>query len=233
MPASRAARAHLAGSYRSGSKWSRYGWYSSSVSRSRFFTHSCRAGSEYRPQWTNRPNRQSRNFSTECAGGASVIASSPWNEELTAAQSGDEQAADEVFLQQDDEQHGRQHRQHRGRHHQVPLGAGLPAELSQAERNGALGVDAVHYDQRPQEAAPEADEGEDGQYGQRRPGQRQHDPQEGSERSAPVYPRRLLQLCRNGEEELPEQEGAERGEGPREDQGPVAVDPAEGLHQPV
>ena len=35
---------------------------------------------------------------------------------------------------------------------------------------------------------------------------------------------------RDGEEELPEQEGPERGERPRQDQGLVGVDPAEPLH---
>src|SRR3954470_15946046 len=57
MPAALAARAHATGSYRSGSKWSKYGRYCSSVSFSRLCTHSCRAASEYSPQWTNRPNR--------------------------------------------------------------------------------------------------------------------------------------------------------------------------------
>ena len=56
-----------------------------------------------------------------------------------------------------------------------------------------------------------ADEGEDGDRGERRLDQRQHDVPVDAERTAPVEARRIFQIARDAFEELPEQEDVERG----------------------
>ena len=131
-----------------------------------------------------------------------------------------------VLLQGEDEDHSGHHRDGRGCHQQLPALALLPEEEVQAERDCHLGG-VVHDDQRPQEAVPVADEGEDGQDSNSRGRDRNDDAAEDADVPAAIDLGGFLELPRDGEEELSEQEGPERGERPGQDQGLVRVDPAE------
>ena len=80
-----------------------------------------------------------------------------------------------------------------------------------------------------QEVVPMTHEGEDGDRSQRRLRQGQHDAPQDAGLSAPVYPGSVVELQRNGGEELAQEkdaEGAATEEG-RHDQGVVGVDPVE------
>ena len=91
---------------------------------------------------------------------------------------------------------------------------------------------ALDHQQRPQEVVPHVDPGEHREHHHRRPDVRQQNSPVDLPRRAAVENGRLLEIGREGAEELPHQVGAERAaEQPRHDHRPRGIGPAEGAHQ--
>src|SRR5262249_17740946 len=89
----------------------------------------------------------------------------------------DRDAAEDVALQEDGQRYAGEHRDGGAGHEKVPVGALLPLERGQAERNGGV-IGVVDDDQRPQERVPLASEREEGEKAERRRSERDKDADE-------------------------------------------------------
>src|SRR6266849_785583 len=121
---------------------------------------------------------------------------------LSPFEAGGGDALNQQALEEDEEAEDRQQRQDRHGEQRAPIGfARRIDEAAQAELHG-IGVDVVEIDEGPEKIVPGEDEGEDGggrQGGQR---QRQDDPPVDAERPAAIDLGGVVELARDGAEEL-------------------------------
>src|SRR5437660_407280 len=110
--------------------------------------------------------------------------------------------------EQECDEHGQRAEDAGGKRQAVLRAVGALKERD-ADRQGEL-IDRIEENQWAEELVPRGDKGEDGERGEGGLRERQHDSEEHAEPRAAVQPGRLLQVPRNAEEELMEQEEAER-----------------------
>src|SRR3989475_13120468 len=140
-------------------------------------------------------------------------------------------ALDEVSLRREVDDQDRHGADHGAGHDQVPAGDHGPFEKCQPERQGEL-VGIRQVDDRREQVVPLKHEDENRQRGKRGTRQRQIDTPVDAEGAAAVDLGGVIELSRNGEEELTQQKCPEgSAEKPRDDQRVVRVHPAQGSHQ--
>src|SRR5687768_4261387 len=130
---------------------------------------------------------------------------------LPAAETGHGYSPDEPALGEQVHDNGRDAGAGGGGHKQVPLGPVLALEVPQTNDNRDRSVGVRDY-QRAQQVVPVEQKSEDGERGERRPGERKDDAPEATEAARAVDAGGVFQLVWYGEKELPQQEDPERRE---------------------
>ena len=140
---------------------------------------------------------------------------------------------DELLLQQDEDDDGRDGGEHRPGGEQVVVGEELAAQVLQGRRDREL-VALAHEGDGPEEVVVDPGDLERGQRGQRRAAQRQDDLPELAQHAGAVHDGRLGQLLRERLHVVAQHEGAEPGlEGDvGDDHRPVAVVERAGVAEP-
>src|SRR5215471_19594259 len=118
-----------------------------------------------------------------------------------------DQSLDEPFLHQDHDQRGRQHRKHRGGHHEMPLHGSVAAESHTLDADhGRIHLLLGSDEQRPQVLIPPVDEQNHEQSGDVGARERDDDIAQEAQWTGAVDARRFRQFLGNREEELAEEE---------------------------
>src|SRR5215217_7992860 len=149
---------------------------------------------------------------------------------LSASETRHGYSPDEPALGEQIDDNGRDGGDGGGCHKQVPLGPVLALEVPQANDNRDRRVGVRDY-QRPQQVVPVEQESEDGERSECRPREWKDDAPEATEAARTVDAGGVLQLVRDGEEELPQQEDTERRERLGDYEALVSIHPVEFLYE--